>query len=51
MEILLTNDDGIFAPGLAAIYKELVKLENESHPRKKPIPGLLPWQAQLIWQP
>ncbi len=26
MKILLTNDDGIFAPGLAAIYKELVKL-------------------------
>ena len=26
MRILLTNDDGIFAPGLAAIYKELVKL-------------------------
>lgn len=26
MYILLTNDDGIFAPGLAAIYKELVKL-------------------------
>lgn len=25
MHILLTNDDGIFAPGLAAIYKELVK--------------------------
>jgi 5'-nucleotidase len=25
MKILLTNDDGIFAPGLAAIYKELVK--------------------------
>jgi len=25
MQILLTNDDGIFAPGLAAIYKELVK--------------------------
>jgi 5'-nucleotidase len=24
MNILLTNDDGIFAPGLAAIYKELV---------------------------
>ena len=28
MQILLTNDDGIFAPGLAAIYKELVKLGN-----------------------
>jgi len=27
MRILLTNDDGIFAPGLAAIYKELVKIE------------------------
>ncbi|MHC4215251.1 MAG: 5'/3'-nucleotidase SurE, partial [Planctomycetota bacterium] len=26
MRILLTNDDGIFAPGLAAIYNELVKL-------------------------
>lgn len=26
MQILLTNDDGIFAPGLAAIYKELVEL-------------------------
>ena len=26
MRILLTNDDGIFAPGLAAIYKELVKI-------------------------
>ncbi len=26
MQILLTNDDGIFAPGLAAVYKELVKL-------------------------
>jgi 5'-nucleotidase len=26
MRILLTNDDGIFAPGLAAIYKELVQL-------------------------
>jgi 5'-nucleotidase len=26
MNILLTNDDGIFAPGLAAIYKELVKI-------------------------
>ncbi len=26
MKILLTNDDGIFAPGLAAIYKELVEL-------------------------
>jgi len=26
MKILLTNDDGIFAPGLAAIYKELLKL-------------------------
>ena len=25
MQILLTNDDGIFVPGLAAIYKELVK--------------------------
>lgn len=28
MQILLTNDDGIFAPGLAAIYKYLVKLGN-----------------------
>ncbi len=26
MQILLTNDDGIFAPGLAAIYKELVTI-------------------------
>ena len=26
MRILLTNDDGIFAPGLAAIYKELAQL-------------------------
>jgi len=26
MQILLTNDDGIFAPGLAAIYKELVHI-------------------------
>lgn len=26
MKILLTNDDGIFAPGLAAMYRELVKL-------------------------
>ena len=26
MQILLTNDDGIFAPGLAAIYKELIKM-------------------------
>ncbi len=26
MRILLTNDDGIFAPGLAAIYKQLVEL-------------------------
>ncbi|MHC4757646.1 MAG: 5'/3'-nucleotidase SurE [Planctomycetota bacterium] len=26
MRILLTNDDGIFAPGLSAIYRELVKL-------------------------
>ena len=25
MHILLTNDDGIFAPGLAAVYKELIK--------------------------
>ena len=28
MNILLTNDDGIFASGLAAIYKELVKMGN-----------------------
>ena len=28
MQILLTNDDGIFAPGLAAIYKELISLGN-----------------------
>jgi 5'-nucleotidase len=26
MQILLTNDDGIFAPGLAALYKELATL-------------------------
>ena len=26
MQILLTNDDGIFAPGLAAIYKKLVNI-------------------------
>jgi len=26
VRILLTNDDGIFAPGIAAIYKELVKI-------------------------
>ena len=26
MHILLTNDDGIFAPGLAAVYKKLTKL-------------------------
>ncbi len=26
MHILLANDDGIFAPGLAAIYKELIKI-------------------------
>jgi len=26
MRILLTNDDGIFAPGLAAIYKRLVEI-------------------------
>lgn len=26
MQILLTNDDGIFAPGLCAIYKELSKI-------------------------
>ena len=26
MQILLTNDDGIFALGLAAMYKELVKI-------------------------
>lgn len=28
MQILLTNDDGIFAPGLAAVYKELIKIGN-----------------------
>lgn len=28
MKILLTNDDGIFAPGLAALYKELIKIGN-----------------------
>ncbi|NIA17219.1 MAG: 5'/3'-nucleotidase SurE [Planctomycetes bacterium] len=26
MHILLTNDDGIFAPGIAALYKQLVKI-------------------------
>jgi 5'-nucleotidase len=26
MQILLTNDDGIFAPGLAAVYKQLINL-------------------------
>lgn len=26
MHILLTNDDGIFAPGLAAIYKQLIEI-------------------------
>ncbi len=26
MQILLTNDDGIFAPGLAALYRELVNI-------------------------
>lgn len=26
MKILLTNDDGIFAPGISAIYRELVKI-------------------------
>lgn len=26
MHILLTNDDGIFAPGLAAVYKELIEI-------------------------
>jgi len=26
MKILLTNDDGIFAPGLAAIYRELITM-------------------------
>ncbi|MDP9173540.1 MAG: 5'/3'-nucleotidase SurE [Planctomycetota bacterium] len=26
MRILLTNDDGIFAPGLAALYREITKL-------------------------
>lgn len=26
MNILLTNDDGVFAPGIAAAYKELVRL-------------------------
>jgi len=28
MNILLTNDDGIFAPGLAAVYKKLCELGN-----------------------
>ena len=26
MNILLTNDDGIYAPGLAALYRELKQL-------------------------
>ncbi len=26
MHILLTNDDGILAPGLAAMYRELTKI-------------------------
>ena len=26
MQILLTNDDGIMAPGILAMYRELVKL-------------------------
>jgi 5'-nucleotidase len=30
MHILLTNDDGILAPGLAAIYRELIALGNVS---------------------
>ena len=30
MHILLTNDDGITAPGLAAMYRELVKLGDVS---------------------
>ena len=25
MKILLTNDDGIYSPGIYAIYKELIK--------------------------
>jgi 5'-nucleotidase len=28
MQILLTNDDGIYAPGLSAMYLELIKLGN-----------------------
>jgi 5'-nucleotidase len=28
MNILLTNDDGIFAPGIVAAYKELIRLGN-----------------------
>ncbi len=28
MNILLTNDDGIYAPGIYAIYKELIKFAN-----------------------
>ncbi len=28
MRILLTNDDGIYAPGIYAIYKELIKFAN-----------------------
>ena len=30
MQILLTNDDGIYAPGLAALERELVKLGDVS---------------------
>ena len=30
MHILLTNDDGIFAPGLAAMYKQLTKIATVS---------------------
>ncbi len=26
MKILLTNDDGVYAPGLAALYRELQQL-------------------------
>lgn len=28
MDILLTNDDGIYAPGIYAVYRELIKLGN-----------------------
>jgi broad specificity polyphosphatase/5'/3'-nucleotidase SurE len=35
MKILLTNDDGIFAPGLAAIYKEPVERNKPNLVRRR----------------